>query len=458
MNEKLETSFKQIIASINNNELIKAKDQTKILISKHPSSDTSYNLMGIINLKLNEYENAIRNFLHAIKINDQFISAMTNLAICYKKINNFDEAIITLKKITSLKPNMYEVFNEIGTLYNKQKKYKNAEKYFLESISLNNNYAHAYFNIGLLNLEKKDYSNAIVNFKKTLDIDKNFIDATYYLGECYRKLKKFHECYKFYNMSNNPKKNYKILQSLYEEGNLKRYSEELERISIETPNDRRIAALTAFVSNQNQIRNNFPFCPNPIDFVYISSISKYKKNYNSFINSLLTEISKQKFSWEPSGKTTVKGFGTYNLSEYGLPVLSELKKIIFVEIENYFQTYSDKNINFIKERPNNLRFVSWSNILKKEGYNVPHIHPSGWISGVFYLKVPSKIKKNEAGIQFHLNGDDYEIINKNMPNKIVKPEIGTMVLFPSSLYHSTVPFTSDEERICIAFDLCGTNN
>ena len=72
--------------------------------------------------------------------------------------------------------------------------------------------------------------------------------------------------------------------------------------------------------------------------------------------------------------------------------------------------------------------------------------------------MPSKIKKNEAGIQFHLNGDDYEIINKNMPNKIVKPEIGTMVLFPSSLYHSTVPFTSDEERICIAFDLCGTNN
>ncbi|MFM8391730.1 MAG: putative 2OG-Fe(II) oxygenase, partial [Methylophilaceae bacterium] len=25
--------------------------------------------------------------------------------------------------------------------------------------------------------------------------------------------------------------------------------------------------------------------------------------------------------------------------------------------------------------------------------------------------------------------------------------------FPSSLFHRTIPFSSDEERICIAFDL-----
>jgi Putative 2OG-Fe(II) oxygenase len=27
------------------------------------------------------------------------------------------------------------------------------------------------------------------------------------------------------------------------------------------------------------------------------------------------------------------------------------------------------------------------------------------------------------------------------------------VLFPSSLFHRTIPFNSDEERICVAFDL-----
>ena len=78
-------------------------------------------------------------------------------------------------------------------------------------------------------------------------------------------------------------------------------------------------------------------------------------------------------------------------------------------------------------------------------------------SNNFYLKIPTKIKGNEAGIQFHLNGDDFLIKDKNLPVKTVKPEVGDIVLFPSSLFHSTVPFTSSEERICIAFDLCDLN-
>ena len=458
MNEKLDRSFNEIIVLFNNNELLLAKNKTKILIKKYPANDILYNMMGLINLKFKEYDFAIINFIHAIKINSKFISAITNLAICYKEVNNFDKAIETLKEVILIKPNMHEVFNEIGTLYNKQKKYKDSEKYFNKSISLKNNYYRAYFNLGLLNYENKNYSKAIINFEKTLEFNNKFFDANYYLGECYRKLKNFSECYKFYKLSDNPKKNYKILQGLHEEGNLIKYSEEVNKISKQTPNDRRIASLAAFVSNQSNIKNNYPFCPNPIDLIYTCSISKYKKNYNNFVESLMIEISTQQYSWEPSGKTTVKGFGTYNLPDDGLAILSELKKIIFSEIEVYFKIHSNKNINFIKERPINLKFVSWSNILKREGYNVPHIHPSGWISGVFYLKVPTKIKGDEAGIKFHLNGDDFEIIDQEMPNKTIRPDIGTLVFFPSSLFHSTVPFSSNEERVCIAFDLCGINN
>jgi hypothetical protein len=33
------------------------------------------------------------------------------------------------------------------------------------------------------------------------------------------------------------------------------------------------------------------------------------------------------------------------------------------------------------------------------------------------------------------------------------PKVGDIVLFPSSLFHRTIPFESNEQRICIAFDL-----
>jgi hypothetical protein len=36
---------------------------------------------------------------------------------------------------------------------------------------------------------------------------------------------------------------------------------------------------------------------------------------------------------------------------------------------------------------------------------------------------------------------------------VVVQQVGDIVLFPSSLYHRTIPFNSDEERVCIAFDL-----
>ena len=33
------------------------------------------------------------------------------------------------------------------------------------------------------------------------------------------------------------------------------------------------------------------------------------------------------------------------------------------------------------------------------------------------------------------------------------PSKGDLVLFPSSLFHRTIPFDSKEERLCIAFDI-----
>ncbi len=36
---------------------------------------------------------------------------------------------------------------------------------------------------------------------------------------------------------------------------------------------------------------------------------------------------------------------------------------------------------------------------------------------------------------------------------IIRPRLGLMVLFPSYFWHHTVPFTGDQERISVAFDI-----
>ena len=93
----------------------------------------------------------------------------------------------------------------------------------------------------------------------------------------------------------------------------------------------------------------------------------------------------------------------------------------------------------------------WHVELKSQGYQTAHIHPSGWLSGVIYLKVVPSKNINEGAIEFSLNGRHYSDINS--PKEIYNPKIGDIVFFPSSLHHRTIPFTSDTNRIIISFDL-----
>ena len=450
----LKNSINEIVELIDKNHLEKAKIKA---IKINPKNDVLYNVLGIIYLKLNEHYEAISNFKNAIEINNNFLSATINLAICFQEIKDTDNAMITYKKILKINPNMHQIYNDIALLHKNKNEIETAIDYLEKCIKIQPDYFNAYFNLGVIYKKINKYKEAIFYLEKTIEIKPDYYDSYFELGEINRKIKNFEIANHYYTKSKNEKTSYKKLQCFYEGGNKESYLEEMRRIIKIEPNNRRIASLATFVSNQLNIKNIYPFCIDPLNFVYQSSLNKYFNNENDFINTLLEELSNIDFKWEPKGRTTVKGFTTNNLTEKNLPTFNRLQKLIFKELDTYYEFYSDKKDNIIKNKPKEYKFISWSNRLKKEGFNLPHIHPSGWISGVFYLKIPSKIKNDEAGIQFHLNGDDFIIKDKNLPVKTIKPEVGDIVLFPSSLFHSTVPFTSSEERVCIAFDLCDLN-
>ena len=97
--------------------------------------------------------------------------------------------------------------------------------------------------------------------------------------------------------------------------------------------------------------------------------------------------------------------------------------------------------------------MGWYNRLVKNGHHTSHIHPSGWLSGVIYLKTTGLFNNDEGAIEFGLHGYDLPITNEDYPRKLHRPRRGDIVLFPSSLFHRTIPFTTDSERCVIAFDI-----
>ena len=97
------------------------------------------------------------------------------------------------------------------------------------------------------------------------------------------------------------------------------------------------------------------------------------------------------------------------------------------------------------QKRGNPELSGWCVVLKKGGYQKRHIHPDSLVSGVIYIKLPTESadeQKKEGNLVFPSN---------NM--KMVTPKEGMAVLFPSYLPHETVPISSDDERICIAFNL-----
>jgi tetratricopeptide (TPR) repeat protein len=106
--------------------------------------------------------------------------------------------------------------------------------------------------------------------------------------------------------------------------------------------------------------------------------------------------------------------------------------------------------------PKNWHLSVWSVVLEGPGHQVPHIHESGWLSGVYYPKVPDVVgaspDKAAGWIEF---GRPHELYRAEKPPavKLIQPREGLMVLFPSFFFHRTVPTESPDTRISIAFDI-----
>jgi tetratricopeptide (TPR) repeat protein len=94
-------------------------------------------------------------------------------------------------------------------------------------------------------------------------------------------------------------------------------------------------------------------------------------------------------------------------------------------------------------RRNSGRFVfagSWSVRLRSEGFHVSHIHPGGWLSSACYIALPTEVGPDDAGAL------------ALAPRRVVTPREGMLVLFPSFMWHGTLPFASEDARLTVAFD------
>lgn len=127
-------------------------------------------------------------------------------------------------------------------------------------------------------------------------------------------------------------------------------------------------------------------------------------------------------------------------------------------VERWLRTLpNDAAHPFLARRQRSVNFVgSWSVRLKSSGHHANHIHPKGWASSAFYVALPDNVldpdDDSRAGwIQF---GQPLEDLGLGLPpRRVIQPRPGHLALFPSYLWHGTVPFDGTDSRLTVAFDM-----
>lgn len=164
--------------------------------------------------------------------------------------------------------------------------------------------------------------------------------------------------------------------------------------------------------------------------------------------------------WDPTLRAARGGRVTENIFAAGLPqppAIQAFRQMIEREVAALAASLPEEAGHpFYGRRPKQpFEIVSWANLMPAQGVQAAHIHNLGWLSGVYYPKLPKAL--GDAGDHAGWLGfgrPGYGIEPKRPPKlRFLKPEEGLMVCFPSYVWHWTEPFEGDEERVSVAFDV-----
>ena len=400
-----------------------------------------------------QYDNAEKLAVSITKEFPNHAFSWKVLAAALKQNGRIDESLVASKKSVQLNPQDAEAYYNLGIVTQDLGRLDEAEAIYKKAITLKPDHK-TYNNLGIVMQELGRLDEAEASYKKATTLKPDFIQAIKNRWLLLFSQKRFEEALLDADLCISKGSRQLDLTTLFALGRIDEIYKRLEVRSKTDGENITIAAFASFIAEVEKKNTTYNFCPNPIDFIHHANLSTHINDSNNYIDELIHELNSVKKIWQPSKKTTVGGFQTLtgvNLFKSPTGKIEQLKSIIINELDEYHKKYSNKSCSYIKKWPFQNNLNAWYVVLKKQGYQNPHIHPGGWLSGVIYLKVVPSLDKNEGAIEFSLNGQHYS--NVNSPKLIFQPKLGDIVFFPSSLHHRTIPFSTNTDRIIVSFDL-----
>jgi len=378
---------------------------------------------------------AVAVFEALINDNPKIAEAHYNLGTALKDLNRLDNAVDAFQRAVDIKPDFLDAWFNLANTLQRMERLHEAERAIRQLIELSPDMARAHYVLGATLVDREQLEAGAAAFEKALSLDPDNSEARHAIAHTRLRLGEAHAA----------------LQSL--DLNLRRSPATSRGLADK-------ATALHMVGREDEARTLVdlqrflhPFeVPVPEGFADVNAFSKALADHTASHPSLTDS---------PRGHATRHGQHSRELLQGDSVVVRALAATIDAGVRDYIDKHpGDPGHPFLATIPEHWRLTAWAVVMREQGHQIPHIHATAWLSGVYYPLIPASITDNDpahAGwIEFGRPDPVFPLAM--LPDlRLIRPRQGLMVLFPSYVFHRTLPLRGNDLRISVAFDVMPTN-
>ena len=469
--------------------LEEAENNHKQAISLKPDFVSAHFNLGVVLQLLNRLEEAEGCYRKALELAPDYAKAHNNLGNVLQAQGKLNEAEASFEKAIALKPEYAEAYSNRGNtllelaieiLGRAEKNYRQAvgfapdfaeahsnlsltleklgkteeaDQVYQRAISLSPDLAGAHSNRGLTFTKTGNQDSSTPSRRRMLAVKPVNVETEYNAGVALYGQGQYQEAIEKFRVSNHDNKDTYLLKCFFRLNDQSKFYDHLEYLSDRGTVNAAIGSLTSRAELKYGIKKTNRFADEPLDYVVNIDLTRNYDFDSNFVKISKKVLSDNSVSYKSQAHLTNGHQTAGNLFENNQSLFQKIEEILRVEIEKYRDRFNEDDEGFLKKWPEKYRLYGWLLSMKSGGKLAPHIHESGWLSGVIYINVPPKSTPDSGNLVVCIDEEKLQSEEGLNPHKTLDVVTGNLVLFPASLMHYTIPFESGEGRISLAFDV-----
>lgn len=151
-----------------------------------PTRGAIYRYRGNAYIRLSQFETAIRDFNHAIRLNPRDARAYNNRGIAFLYLKRYWQALRDYSRAVRLDPRHPFFYNNRGSAYFRLGQYRQAIAQYNHALRLNPRLSHAYHGRGLCFDRLKQHDRALRDYDQAIRLNPRFAKAYFDRGQLYQ--------------------------------------------------------------------------------------------------------------------------------------------------------------------------------------------------------------------------------------------------------------------------------